>query len=300
LNLRLDYYTLEQASRRLETHADELMHFIEIEKLPIHYLSEGKDFVITKDRQGLGVSKYKGLFRINGGKLINSEKDCLDLSFLVAEVELLNPEALDGWNTKLPIDAATYIRESEMRIDGWSPTNWEEVKQFKRVYGVPFPTLEPEHWQETHRSERLKTLKEQPDLDIPLHDYCWDGNLCFGKGEIRITHKDLMDLKTAFDTPGDNTPVNLNQSLNRSRTSQLIELLHKILLAHPDKKSTEIWGLLRSESNKVNREFDLDEILLAVTAEEIIWESTYEKKQILKRSSFSATLSRLRRQMNAN
>ncbi|NIB43894.1 hypothetical protein HBA55_30105 [Pseudomaricurvus alkylphenolicus] len=85
-----------------------------------------------------------------------------------------------------------------------------------------------------------------------------------------------------------------------TRNHQLKELITRVLLDHPNASSQDLWKIIRAECDSEENIYDTDNILLAVDADAIDWVSTYGVEQSLKRRSFTALVSKIRKELADN
>jgi hypothetical protein len=89
------------------------------------------------------------------------------------------------------------------------------------------------------------------------------------------------------------TPKSKNTKIKSpiKRSSQLHQLIWKVYQSLTEPKAQDVWKELRRNHNN----HDIENIIQEITAEKIMWCSSYGKEQTLLRSSFDKTLSNIKK-----
>ena len=278
------YYTLEEAAKVLDYSAFDLKHFIETEQLTPNLYSADKTFIALTwaNRQWVahGCCTYRGLLETYPNIMHSALRD--KRLILEHPIRALNREMIAGWTVDYPFKNTT----PNQLFHIWQPLHLSELS--RPVYLLPLPI------------EHLLTGIE--DLQTKTYQYSFNEQGTFTLDDIRLGHMAILAMQPRSGNSEDILKYRPEEELEKDskpsnklpRRNQLNELIIRIVKETDALRPGEVWKVFESEVTSNTRIYDIDEILVEVTASELKWVSRYGKSLVLKWSSFPSKLSKLR------
>jgi hypothetical protein len=313
-----EYYRLDELAKRFDVTFDDVRYSVESGALKLAFHLSNKRFVlgncqVDKGFIAFGIARYNGLVSISENKQLelveNGRVKCRHFTLLqksnITQLELEYP-------FKSPIP--------NKLLAEWQPKSLEHIN-WDIIPAILCPS-EQKNTLKVAGQSLLNTLAEigkqsSPDVkvDTEVYDKFLDYQFVFADMELDVNHScvlhndierlgivGLPDEKQVSNTVINKKLPDEILSDSATRSSQLAELIGRILLSKPKIKTIEVWRKLREEVEMdfLDRKFDVEDILKDITPNELLWQSRYGTNSSVKRSVFDSKVSRIRTKLGIN
>jgi hypothetical protein len=316
--IKKEYYRLNELNKRFDVTFDDVQYAVESGALKLAFHVSNQDFVIgrrhlTKGLIASGIASYSGLVSISDNEQLELIKNG---SIKCRQFTLLQKSNITLLESKYPFKSSI----PNKLLAEWKPKTLEQIT-FKTVAA----TICPKEQKNALKGAGQTFLKLMTDIgekneqdvkvDTSVYDKLSDYQFQFEDIELDVNHlcvlhSDLQQLGVVTSEEESPQTISayqepiLNENNNNSvkRSSQLAELIERILHSNSKIKAVEVWRKLREEAelDSLDRKYDVDGILKDVTPNELLWQSRYGTNSNIKRSTFDAKVSRIRKKMGIN
>tara|TARA_R110002167_G_scaffold73684_1_gene206382 strand:- start:2081 stop:3037 length:957 start_codon:yes stop_codon:yes gene_type:complete len=315
--IKKEYYRLDELIKRFDVTFDDVRYWVESGSLNLAFHVSNRRFVIggwqkNKGFIAFGISSYNGLVSIDENKLLELIKigniKCKNFKLLQKE-KLALVDFIYPFKSSIP----------NVLLADWQPKSLDKIK-WNTIPAKLCP------------SEQLNILKHagltifntlgsneksnaDSKVDFSAYEKMSDYQFVFDEIEFDVNHSCVLhrDLErlgiVSMPEVKQVTHAAINKELpdesgdkSASRSSQLGELIERILHSNPKMKAIEVWRTLREETevDSLDRKFDVEDILRDVTPNELLWQSRYGTNSSVKRSAFDSKVSRIRTKLGIN
>ncbi|OBP14208.1 hypothetical protein A5320_16350 [Rheinheimera sp. SA_1] len=283
----MEYYRLGSAARKLHLSEDELWDFSEQGKLTFSaYVPKQVGTICNQELYGLGIGTLSGytsipkwtLNRLYQRKTIWIEQIAIEESHQIFINSRENPYKADlpnkylkGWvgdnNSVLQSENGFFwigLREANNGADFFSAFQFmiDQPQAIKESEGR-LKLIE----KQLLASKQLETAHiENSTDDLRVSETC----LVELREILRMSDIDTDDGKRGFD-----------------------KLIVRMMEQFPDHKPSQLWRMLKADSIRAERLYDIEEILDEVGTDELIWSDRHGKPRTLKKKSFYNLVDRI-------
>ncbi|WP_293269026.1 hypothetical protein [Neptunomonas sp.] len=309
------WYTFEEVQELLSFNRSELLYQVDTGAVrPVVTTKQRPFLVFRRDKNqrwiGLGTCSYRGCLTLHSDS-ITSLIENGEIRLGKGSARLLEPQKVKNWSGRYPFkQLAPFDVLAE-----WSGSEWEVI-ELSKLAVTPLP-LEGQSSTAfigglaksamqfmTKNDQALPDSKEMAKINeaMELYPYTWnfDANSKFSSEDLRIAASEIERFKTARTPELEEELQPVKQVLSRiegKRTSQLHQLILRVLVDNPDTKSKDFWRLIQNDWESDEPLYDLEGIIVNMDAVSIEWRSLGYTDQSLKRASFGATVSKLKKKL---
>lgn len=274
--MELEYYTIQQASRRLNCFPDEVLHLVETGKLNASLLSRARRYmIVTPTADGVighAICWYRGLVSVHASWISSLiERQEIQVG---AVLRLLDPTRTSGWVTE-----HGYKAESELSdvFSAWTPRSEDDFDfsrpLWARPYGVERKSLAysmGEAIQQITQAFAQGKGVEIPEVEtdagsVPkkwVYSYAENGH--FELEDIRVRSEALLEFESNSASRSVASVPEALITLQRGRVTDWHVVVERMIVQNPDASSRELLSLLRNDIESVDPEFDHSGVILEV------------------------------------
>tara|TARA_R110001592_G_scaffold295771_2_gene566102 strand:- start:6711 stop:7607 length:897 start_codon:yes stop_codon:yes gene_type:complete len=289
------WYTFDETKAELSLKDSELRFLLDKGTIRAIIYSTERLWLIRelKDQDwiGYGQCRYRGAVHFHRN-VISNLLDGHDVSIgATGAGRLLEPENAGPISRAYPYTQQT----PNSFITKWNDQPISH-KQLLNYWMTPAPTEEPSV---KHLLENLKevmsriqdaSLENAPPQSIPKTSLSFKLGKPLKPSDIRIPKSEIERYKQER-----NAEKSTLTAPNFTRENALRNVLIKLIEAHPDAKSKKLWELLKQDYESDNPEFDQSYIIQNMDDFSLEWRLPNSDDRELKRDSFGATISRIRK-----
>jgi hypothetical protein len=265
--VELNYYTIEQAARKLECMPDEIEHLILTDEIEAQLYSNLKKFIVLEkvgeQLFGKGIATYEGLIKTRNSytrQLVQKQKITIDV--LVA---LMQPQNIRNWNKNHHYKSDDFMRTGN--IFSWAPYELAQAREPTRLLAIPMlhegpgmlnffnKALEAIAKNQGRNTNGDIKLEPAPEYSYSFHQH--------GKYEyaaLRITHADLTKYIEARQSSHETMPkieaeIALPWCDSKKKHSRIDPVIERLYKSDTAASAKSLW-------NKLENDYELDEPLL--------------------------------------
>ena len=297
-------YTIEEACSMLAITQTEFKHAVQMEQIkPVLYIAGKQMLIFTPETRhewvGHAVVKYRGHYSAQKtviSALLDGEERKLGQGW----GRILDQAGIEQISHKYPFQTP---RPFGTLVD-WRILD-EKTEHIYQKSATPLPnegdTLLGVLNSFANKLNKTKVIKDNPQKKItvsyetPKRELNFNVNSLIKPEAIRIPKSEVEAFKRSIALASKELPLLGAQSKTSTRSSQLHELVSRILKTDPKLSAKRIWQVLVEESVQDEPLFDTDHILLVIDANGLTWVSRDGNEQPLKWASFQSLVSRVRK-----
>lgn len=311
----LDYYNIEQAANHLGCREDELIHFIETDRIEAALLSKQHQYILLDwDEEienwiGSGTVFYRGLILPHPSWI----KSILEKGEIVLNrpVTALNQENLSNHSFHNPFYGELFPEIIATWVSAPLNENLEEI------IICPLPTQKPNGLYALHNltetvqavaksyNPNLKDIKPESDYPKPEpYIFDFEDNGYFELADIRLTLQTVLGLKgilSGDNAPGQESPEsapssNQNQLswCKSKKSSRIDEVFERLFQQNRNSSAKELWKILENDRASDLNTYDINEIIETMDIS-IEWKTQKGRLSELKTRTFDNKLTEIRR-----
>ena len=298
------WYTIEEALDILQLRYSELLHHLENQDiLACLYTKKRHLMAVTpmakQAPEGLATLHYHGHLTFSSRLILQLlDEDEYKLS---PYCTLLEENKISNWKTKYPYNETV----PNGSVSAWYPVMQDKEDQekyyvpFKEEKNHAFSTMAKTFGNASSDAAKESWPKEGKELYQELSSipkiYSATNNEKWNKRDIRIARSEIK----RFQSPTQEAlAIDASTKGDGQRSSLLHNLVLRIMQSVPDIAPVGIWKAITTDFHDLDIPlYDSGNIIKAIDAKELTWESDYGHIQTFKKKSLASLVSRLKKSL---
>tara|TARA_R110001583_G_scaffold124563_2_gene275965 strand:- start:422 stop:1345 length:924 start_codon:yes stop_codon:yes gene_type:complete len=303
------WYTLDTTKQKLSLTQEELFYHIEKFNIyPVVFTKEQPFLLFKKGfrKRWIGVATclYRGPFLLHGDQIFKLLDDG-EVRLGEGIASLKDRSGVKGFNTDYPFKSPLPLG----RIYEWQEPDFDG-EEVEFLYATPMPKEQKAERMIAHEFSQMliKHGAPMPEIEKPTAETTlnFQTNSLFKIEDIRFAASEIERLLSLdsgkIDQPDNHFKENNPKDSERTQSSgkrvnQLHQLILRALHDNQGVSATSLWKIIQRDAELDCPLYDIEAIIIAMDSDCIEWRSLKHVERSILRSSFDATVSKLRSQL---